>query len=201
MAVAETKRCTRCREYKPFTEFYRRTGKGDGFHTYCKKCEEPWTRQSASRYLKKKEALRATGDIVALDRIQQSRTLTTRTYKQNNRETYNAYQRRWNKQKKEEAHAAYGGVCSCCGETNPFFLTLDHLQNDGHKARVTDTYSVSIYAWAKKNNWPDTLALRCFNCNCARHRNLTMNNDDRCPHEIERLQFLDIAAFSALKAA
>ena len=29
----------------------------------------------------------------------------------------------------------YGRACSCCGETEPAFLTIDHVNNDGAEHR------------------------------------------------------------------
>src|SRR5262252_4538483 len=37
--------------------------------------------------------------------------------------------RRW--AQRLEMIAAYGGECACCGETEPVFLTLDHVNGDG----------------------------------------------------------------------
>src|SRR5688572_22754686 len=40
------------------------------------------------------------------------------------------------KKLKDQVYAAYGGYkCSCCGETEPSFLTLDHINNDGNQYR------------------------------------------------------------------
>ena len=33
-----TKQCTKCKEFKPFTEFYKHKSTKDGYHTYCKPC-------------------------------------------------------------------------------------------------------------------------------------------------------------------
>lgn len=74
----------------------------------------------------------------------------------------------------------YGGRCSCpnCPETDVRFLTLDHVKGDGNLHRKTTKYA-SLYTWAKKNNYPDTLRLLCWNCNCGRY-----HNNGVCPHEL-----------------
>lgn len=82
-------------------------------------------------------------------------------------------------------YSAYGNVCACCGETSPLFLTLDHVNNDGaqHRRSLTGkNYGARIDAilrWARDNNFPNTLRLLCFNCNCGRHRNKGV-----CPHQL-----------------
>jgi hypothetical protein len=46
----ETKRCSRCEEVKPVSNFYKHKGWVDGFHVYCKKCVLAY--QKAKRELK-----------------------------------------------------------------------------------------------------------------------------------------------------
>lgn len=71
----------------------------------------------------------------------------------------------------------YGNICACCGETNPLFLTLDHMNNDGAKHRKLLSNSTEIYRWLIKENYPEGYQVLCFNCNCGRAR-----NGGVCPH-------------------
>lgn len=67
---------------------------------------------------------------------------------------------------------AYGRVCSCCGESNEAFLTMDHYGDDvGMPKMRSDGYATKIrgvreYARLKKLGWP-TVGIRvlCMNCN------------------------------------
>lgn len=63
----------------------------------------------------------------------------------------------------------YGAKCACCGETIVEFLTIDHINNDGadHK-RVVGRDSYKIRSWIVANNFPDTIQILCYNCNCAK---------------------------------
>lgn len=70
---------------------------------------------------------------------------------------------------------AYGGKCECCGETNPFFLTADHINRDGKGDRKKGR---GIYQDCLKRKRVDIRVL-CFNCNCAREI-----NDGVCPHKM-----------------
>lgn len=75
---------------------------------------------------------------------------------------------------------AYGGKCECCGETNAAFLTLDHVNDDGAKHRKESGKIVfKLTDWAIKNNYPDSLRLLCYNCNCGRE----LEPDKVCPHK------------------
>lgn len=73
---------------------------------------------------------------------------------------------------KSKVFLHYGKKCNCCGETNSKFLTLDHKNNDGYLDKNKD-----IYRSAVNNNYPDTLQLLCFNCNCGKSVNRGV-----CPH-------------------
>ena len=72
-----------------------------------------------------------------------------------------------------------GGKCACCGEDEPAFLTIHHLNDDGKEHRAmfggnNATYLNSIKqdpaAWRK-------YAVLCANC----HLGLTRKG--KCPHE------------------
>jgi hypothetical protein len=68
---------------------------------------------------------------------------------------------------KLEVFRAYGGpICKCCKESDPKFLTIDHVNNDGAAHRKT--FKGSIYAWLKARHYPPGFQVLCFNCNSAR---------------------------------
>jgi hypothetical protein len=73
---------------------------------------------------------------------------------------------------KAEVFAAYGGKCQCpsglCNESNPKFLSIDHIFNDGHAGAV----GTKLYRWLKANGFPkDRFRLMCWNCNAGRAMN------------------------------
>lgn len=70
----------------------------------------------------------------------------------------------------------YGAVCNCCGEMNPVFLTLDHVNNDGylHRREGYRHYFTIIDEGCPK----DKYQILCFNCNCGKQR-----NGGICPHK------------------
>lgn len=74
--------------------------------------------------------------------------------------------------------AIYGSVCNCCGETNPLFLCLDHINGDGAEDRLKQKGRGSrFYAILVKQKKRDDLQILCFNCNQGRERNKGI-----CPH-------------------
>ena len=78
-----------------------------------------------------------------------------------------------------EAVMAYGGYqCACCGETEPLFLTIDHINNDGNKHRKKfQSRGDGLYKWLKHNNYPEGFQVLCMNCNHGKRR-----NGGICPH-------------------
>lgn len=96
--------------------------------------------------------------------------------------------KRWLKDKENllrQIREAYGNKCNCCGETNPLFLTIDHINNDGYKIRPRNRkgdyqqeFSGTYYKQIVRANFPDSLQLLCWNCNCGKARNKGI-----CPHK------------------
>lgn len=88
------------------------------------------------------------------------------------------YDKKLGKKIKLEVINEYGGKCVCCGETNPGFLTIDHINKNGAEARRRNTAQTKIYNWLKTNGYPkDNYQLLCYNCNCASYRY------GECPHK------------------
>lgn len=100
---------------------------------------------------------------------------------------WNALHPEWRRQRyfraqqsvKDAAYNAYGGyVCACCGESDPIFLTIDHVNNDGNAHRKEIGKRV-IYYWLKDHNYPPGFQILCWNCNRAKHY-----NGGVCPHQL-----------------
>lgn len=90
-----------------------------------------------------------------------------------------AASRLYYKKLKSDVHRAYGGRCSCCGEDEPLFLEIDHIDSGGSKHRKEIGFSSrSLYNWIRKNNYPkENFRILCSNCNQGRNR-----NGGICPH-------------------
>jgi hypothetical protein len=95
-----------------------------------------------------------------------------------NRSRY--YRLRW------EALLYYSGggspLCSCCGEHEYEFLSIDHINGGGSKQRRDDKcIGAQFYFWLKKNGYPVGFRVLCHNCNQA------IGYYGVCPHERRRL--------------
>ena len=62
-----------------------------------------------------------------------------------------------------------GGECLWCKESNPIFLTIDHINNDGQLHRLKGANRVYLDIIAD-NNRKEKYRILCYSCNCARQR-------------------------------
>ena len=145
--------CTKCGETKDESKFYKRTGKSYT-QAECKACS---LKRSQTHYYGPKYE----------------------SHKKRDRE----YGREKNIRIKDAVFKAYGGYkCACCGELEPKFLSLDHINNDGaeFRRRITGKRTGAgnqTYRWIYKNAFPDGFQVLCMNCNHGKR----MNNGV-CPH-------------------
>lgn len=118
-------------------------------------------------------------------------------YRQSHRAWYDGHReqaadakKRSHRKLKDQVFGAYGGyLCTCCGETEPSMLTIDHINGDGaaHRKRVSRTKhygsmtSVTVYHLLRDQGFPDGYQVLCYNCNISKHR-----NGNVCGHQIRR---------------
>lgn len=74
----------------------------------------------------------------------------------------------------------YGNVCACCGETEPLFLTIDHMNGRAGEPSHGRTHTLRGTTMLRQiiREWPDDIQILCFNCNSGRER-----NGGICPHK------------------
>jgi hypothetical protein len=93
------------------------------------------------------------------------------------------YGKKYRAQQKLAMLEAFGWKFQCCGEDNPHFLTLDHLDGGGsaHRAQYASNNNEQIYADAIREGFPkDKYQLLCINCNWA------IGQFGECPHKSDK---------------
>lgn len=75
---------------------------------------------------------------------------------------------------KAEVLGHYGAQCTCCGEDNLAFLSIDHV--DGRRDDGAPRSGWQLYAWLKRNGYPDGYRTLCMNCN------FSLGHHGYCPH-------------------
>lgn len=182
------KTCTRCKETKPVSEFVPKTlailarakaesrnKPGFSVHSRCKSCyneyhvkwrstrREEYRVKMLARYHERIKGMSAE-ELVAF-RKECVRKKKIRYY-----------------ELKEKVYSAYGHACSCCGETQSEFLTLDHVNNDGNTHRkVMGGQAEAFLKWIIANDYPNSIQVLCWNCQWGK-----VKNDGICPHQATR---------------
>lgn len=156
------KQCADCKATKPTaTGFYASKRNKTGFASYCKDCHRIRNAQWARAHKAEMKAYQC-------------------RYKTERREhwlgVHASIGKRHRDKLREEVLAAYGGCCKCCGETEPQFLTVDHVFNDGAQERQRRGNKFrpgsGMYARLRREGFPqDRYQLLCWNCNLSKRFN------------------------------
>jgi primase-polymerase (primpol)-like protein len=103
--------------------------------------------------------------------------LKTAEYHAANRERRNRQVTERRRQMRAQILETLGARCNCCGETEPAFLTIDHILNDG--AKVRHLHRHKIYRMILEEGCPtDRYQILCWNCNSAK------GMLGHCPHSV-----------------
>jgi hypothetical protein len=109
--------------------------------------------------------------------------LAARRWRSRNPDTVNAQKRRFYAAHKAEiirretdrylmfrtsALLAYGWKCACCGEDRYEFLSIDHVNGGGTRARKTQGGGSRLYRWLADHNYPEGFQVLCHNCNMSK---------------------------------
>ena len=182
------KQCSKCKEWKSFSEFWYNEAKSR-YHPRCRICQaadrkawkdanrekvkhhnREWQKANPDRVRAAQERWKERNPGIAAQRMREWREKNPERHKENNKRNYE----KW----KARAIDAYGGNrCNCCGETEPLFLSIDHVNNDGAEHRKSVASGIKFYKWLAENGYPDGFQVLCHNCNMGKYR-----NGGVCPH-------------------
>lgn len=143
-------KCCRCKEEKERSEFHKN-------QHYCKPCQRLHRRgwwQTLT--VEQKRHARRNEDKQGQNKRRQARKQALR----------------------REMLTEYGGCCTCCGETEYKFLTLEHLNGGGNSHRRKFHKADGTWADLKRQGWPkEGLTILCWNCQMAK------THYGKCPHK------------------
>lgn len=167
--------CTRCKQDKAQDQFYwkvwrdkRRGTVKEGHDPMCKECIK--SKQKAA-YAASPDAIRERSKAYYHANRQEI------SERRKNSEHIKAYRA----ELKANALKLYGTSCECCGESNPAFLCIDHVANDGKVHRAMDASARNLHYWIKKHGLQDGVKLQvlCWNCNMSKRF-----NNGICAHKV-----------------
>lgn len=167
-----TKKCTKCCETKNISEFPVWRGKTI---SRCKECIKGYSKKwhTENRGKVNANVRRWRKENPEKDKADRQK------YRDNHRKERQEKGIALKKRQRITVIEAYGGKCSCCGESRYEFLAVDHINNDGNIMRK-GVHPKSPYGWLIRNNFPkENFQILCHNCNCAK------GFYGYCPHEKE----------------
>lgn len=193
--------CSKCEKSKPDSEFGKDKTHKRGLSSWCKECSKEYQRERRNGI---KHPRNSTYNLVNRPRAERlnngkieyhccicgkwkSPTEFSKSSRKHGRERdyrcrdcSNALRRKAGAELKKQVIDVYGGKCNCCGISNPAFLTIDHVNNDGKKHRKEIKGNGSLYWWLKRKGFPkDNFQVLCWNCNMGKH-----HNNGICPHKL-----------------
>ncbi len=176
------KMCHRCKMELPITrEFFpRHQGTGDGFAGVCRTCKKAARNRrnvTIRPVINKRQQLyrsKLSPEILEKNRLR------ARDWYTENRDRARMNVKTRYEKARAEMLVAFGPFCACCGETEPKFLTIDHINNDGgvHRRELGGSASSIVFDLQKRGFPKGEFQLLCYNCNCGRAR-----NGGICPHK------------------
>jgi hypothetical protein len=145
------KKCPRCKITKPYSEFVSNRARSNGIATYCRKCDWPANREIRKRYRE-----------TVPNMIKKSAGNTYRKRRIRLKYTVMSY------------YSKCDPECACpgCKDKHMEFLTMDHIDGGGTKARregIIKRGSTEFYKWLIDNDYPGGFQVLCFNCNFGKH--------------------------------
>lgn len=155
--VASMKACQRCKEEKPVEAFALASRSRDGRQKWCRMCSAAYQRENRGK---------------ANER--------SRRFRQRNPEAGARYLREAREQAISHYSMTQPPSCACCGEAEPVFLVLDHINGGGNEERRQVGRGLHIRLRAL--GWPVGYQVLCWNCNAAKAYHGV------CPHEQTRLE-------------
>jgi hypothetical protein len=104
------------------------------------------------------------------ENLEQNRARSAR-YTLKNSVAINAKNKLRIKKERAEIFRLEDDKCKCCGETDPIYFQIDHVNNDGGEDRKKNNGISIRISLEKYLKTPERFQLLCANCNIAKHLN------------------------------
>lgn len=171
--------CKNCNHSKDAGHFYKNNIAKTGYQSVCKDCKRLLDQRIREEkrqgiYESKCRQPRLTEE----DRLERKEFYREyqRNYRKENAEQIARGKREYRHKLRADGLAEYGTQCTCCGESDIHFLTLEHI--NGRKQEEKGLTGAKMWAYLKRLGWPkEGYTVLCFNCNCAKGIYGT------CPHQ------------------
>lgn len=175
-----SKVCPKCGQAKEFSCFYNRSDSATGKSSHCRSCVKSTASDHyySNIHEKKKYAKNYYERMKHMPRYRAAMKARSDNWRSNNWDRYLGNARKQNKKLRFEFLVEYGEQCTCCGERNEEFLTLEHVGLTGAAHRKEFGNTGRILRDLRRRGWPkDGYTINCYNCNWAKRFG------GPCPHE------------------
>lgn len=98
-------------------------------------------------------------------------------YRERSRGIRRLYRQKKRIEYREAVLNAYGRKCTCCGEANVAFLSIEHLRRDGEEHRRKCHGSFGVLQDIVRRGFPAEFTVLCMNCNWGKR-------GGECPHKL-----------------
>lgn len=164
------RKCSGCKKTKSDDQFRDYPQRPSGKDNYCRECR----RERNRRYYHDHHKAQIARAKTYRDSNRELVNLRNRERHHKNPELFRERSRKTNAELRRRVFDHYGWKCKCCGEAQPEFLTIDHINGGGSK-HIREVGS--FYRWLIKNSFPEGFQSLCYNCNCAKGK------IGICPHQ------------------
>ena len=184
------KHCRKCGHKGPDNDFSKSYGRGANWRLrgWCNECRRAYDRRRYNerggaafqrQWLQKNraKALETKRRSYRLHRVQ--RIADVRKWRKEHPDRVKDINQKSRAKLKAEVVAAYGSKCSCCGETELVFLTVEHINHDGKQHAKQVGPGAGVYRDLRRRGFPkDGYTVFCWNCQMA------TRFGELCPHKI-----------------
>lgn len=187
------KNCARCKNSKPLAEFYRNPNSGR-LASYCGPCAKDYeqehraknpemARKRAAAYRKRHPRKTRNSHYAWCEKNPEKWAAINQRHRNKTRALRAVWEAERRAKIRQEVFMAYGGfICVCCGEDEPLFMTIDHIDNNGanHRRALKTRIGkggASFFDWLRREKFPPGFQVLCRNCNWGKHA-----NGGVCPH-------------------
>jgi hypothetical protein len=170
--ILRYKTCRRCNKFLKVDSFYKDKRRKDGLKSWCKTCHWMSSNLSPNRQSLQVKYTRST---------QAKRKRTQWLSVPENKIRIREFKKEHQRKLRLHVLEIYGNQCICCEETEPKFLTIDHVFGGGTKHRKLLGGGDKLYRALVKVGVPQKeFQLLCWNCNAAK------GLYGECPHMTKR---------------
>src|SRR6185437_16214029 len=154
------RRATKRRKGTTKVRHHERNSMGGGICRDCKQSKEKHELATGKTGVICRECHRKRNNKYRASNLEKARESYRKWYANHGQKHLDATKRRYDALR-QQIFEHYGRECACCGEREPDFLTLDHINGGGTKHRKS--VGQRVYADLRKRGFPTGFRTLCWN--------------------------------------